>query len=85
MDYRMKREYLKNNFWSDNAEDEKYLTEYLTRGIFHNCFYSFLFPPILIKTHFYLPYLNTSIQDNGTLNSLANFFRALNSFSASTS
>ena len=35
MDYRMKREYLKNNFWSDNAEDEKYLTEYLTRGIFH--------------------------------------------------
>ena len=35
MDYRMKREYLKNNFWSGNVEDEKYLTEYLTRGIFH--------------------------------------------------
>ena len=35
MDYRMKREYLKNNFWGNNAEDEKYLTEYLTRDIFH--------------------------------------------------
>ena len=33
MDYRMKREYLKNNFLGDN--DEKYLTEYLTRGAFH--------------------------------------------------
>ena len=31
----MKRNYLKNNFWSDNADDERYLTEYLTRGIFH--------------------------------------------------
>ena len=35
MNYRMKQEYLKNNFWSGNSEDEKYLTEYLTRGIFH--------------------------------------------------
>ena len=35
MDYRMKQKYFKNNFWSDSAEDEKYFTEYLTRGVFH--------------------------------------------------
>lgn len=35
MDHKMKRNYLKNNFWNDNADDEKYLTEYLTRNVFH--------------------------------------------------
>ena len=35
MDYRMKKNYLKNNFLGNNDENEKYLTEYLTRGVFH--------------------------------------------------
>lgn len=35
MEYRMKQEYLKNNLYQNNAEDEKYLVEDITHGTFH--------------------------------------------------
>lgn len=35
MDYRMKREYLKNRHLNDNTEDEKVLVEDCTNNVFH--------------------------------------------------
>lgn len=35
MEYRMKQEYLKNNLYEDNTENEKYLVEDITNNVFH--------------------------------------------------
>lgn len=35
MEYRMKQEYLKNNLYEDNTENEKYLVEDITNNAFH--------------------------------------------------
>lgn len=35
MEYRMKKEYLKNNLYEDNAENEKYLVEDITNNVFN--------------------------------------------------
>lgn len=33
MEYRMKQEYLKNNLYQDNAENEEYLVKYITHNV----------------------------------------------------
>lgn len=35
MEYRMKQEYLKNNLYEDNTENEKYLVEDITNNVFY--------------------------------------------------
>lgn len=35
MKYRMKQEYLKNNLYQDNAENEEYLVKYITHNVFN--------------------------------------------------